>query len=165
MDFKTYIRNRFYFRGATWLGVLNTVLACLCNRVLVKHIDVDTQKIVGWSVKRGTDFPPEGHLEWPKTLMNLCTGCANFFSGIGDRFWKLSVALAVVAVGAETHAKLYKKHTTLDPDELARLRRIADLARLFVVNSGNVIFTSENAHFDALREEVIAQMEAERAAH
>lgn len=119
---RDYIRNRFYFRGATWLGVLNTALAWLCNRVLVKHIDADTRKIVGWSVKRGTDFPL-------------------------------------------IPARLDGKHVTIDPDELARLRRVADLARLFIVNSGNVMFTSENAHFDALRDEVIAQMGEERAAH
>lgn len=54
---KAYFRNRFYVRGTTWLGLLNTLLACLINRVLVRH-ENDTGKIIRWSIKRGTDFPP-----------------------------------------------------------------------------------------------------------
>ncbi len=55
---KTYLRNRLYFRGFTKLGILNTVLAFLSNRVLVRHTN-EQGVTVRWSVKRGTDFPPE----------------------------------------------------------------------------------------------------------
>lgn len=119
-------------------------------------------------------------------IINLCTRFANFFSmhsrrfahhprgafwywygnvcaWLGLKFWAASKSMGKLA--AQSSARLDSKHIALDPDELARLRRVADLARLFIVNSGNVIFTSENAHFDALRDEVIAQMEAEREAH
>ncbi|GAI50230.1 unnamed protein product, partial [marine sediment metagenome] len=34
--------DRYYLRGTTLLGLLNTVLACLFNRVLVRCIDSDT---------------------------------------------------------------------------------------------------------------------------
>jgi len=54
---RTYFRNRFYLRGTTWLGLLNTLLAYLFNRVFVRHIS-EAGKTVRWSVKHGTDFPP-----------------------------------------------------------------------------------------------------------
>ena len=50
--------NRCYIRGWTWLGLLNTALGCLFNRVLCKHVDEDTGKIVKWSIRKATDFPP-----------------------------------------------------------------------------------------------------------
>ena len=53
-----YLRNRFYLRGTTWLGLLNTVLACLCNRVLVRSARLLDGKTVRWSIGKGTDFPP-----------------------------------------------------------------------------------------------------------
>ncbi len=53
-----YLRNRFYLRGLTPLGIFNTIAACLCNRVLVLHKDSDTHKVVGWHWGKGTDFPP-----------------------------------------------------------------------------------------------------------
>jgi len=37
MTFKEYCKYRFYFRGFTPLGILNTVLAWLFNRVVVLH--------------------------------------------------------------------------------------------------------------------------------
>jgi uncharacterized protein (DUF2461 family) len=55
---KNYLRDRFYLRGRTPLGMINTVLAAIFNRVVVKYID-DTGKIVRISIKRGTDFPKE----------------------------------------------------------------------------------------------------------
>lgn len=58
---KTYLSNRFYLRGRTWLGLLNTILACLINRVLVRHVDTETRKTVRWSIRRGTDFPKVHH--------------------------------------------------------------------------------------------------------
>lgn len=51
-----YIRRRFYLRGTTGLGLLNTLLAFLFNRVLVRHSDMNG-KSVAWSIRRGTDFP------------------------------------------------------------------------------------------------------------
>lgn len=56
-DWKVYFRNRFYMRGTSPLGLLNTLTACLFNRVLVLHLD-DAGKIVNWHIGRGTDFPP-----------------------------------------------------------------------------------------------------------
>lgn len=50
-----YLRRRFYLRGTTWLGLLNTLLAFLFNRVLVKHSNYN--KTIAWSIRRGTDFP------------------------------------------------------------------------------------------------------------
>lgn len=50
-----YIRRRFYIRGTTWLGLINTLLAFLFNRVLVKHSNYS--KTVAWSIRRGTDCP------------------------------------------------------------------------------------------------------------
>ncbi len=51
-----YIRRRFYLRGTTGLGLLNTLLAFLFNRVLVRHSDING-KSVAWSIRRGTDLP------------------------------------------------------------------------------------------------------------
>jgi hypothetical protein len=42
----------------TWLGLFNTLFACLINRVLVRHVN-EAGKTIQWSVKHGTDFPPE----------------------------------------------------------------------------------------------------------
>lgn len=56
---KIYFRNRFYIRGTTWLGILNTALAILFNRVLVRHVDDQSGKTVRWSWRKGTDFLPE----------------------------------------------------------------------------------------------------------
>ena len=47
---------RFYIRGRTWLGLLNTVLACLFDRVLVHHVDAGTKKTLRWSVAKSSDF-------------------------------------------------------------------------------------------------------------
>ena len=53
-------RNPFrcYLRGWTPLGLLNTVLGCVFNRVLAKHIDNETGKTVKWSIRKATDFKP-----------------------------------------------------------------------------------------------------------
>jgi hypothetical protein len=50
--------DRCYIRGLTWLGLLNTVIGCLFNRVLIRHIDTKTRRTVKWSVGIATDFPP-----------------------------------------------------------------------------------------------------------
>jgi hypothetical protein len=52
----SYLKNRFYIRGWTPLGVFNTILAFICNRVVVLH--KERGKVVGWHIGRGTDFPP-----------------------------------------------------------------------------------------------------------
>lgn len=55
---RQYFRNRFYFRGLSWLGLLNTVTAVLANRVIVVHRDSQSLRIVGWHIAKGTEFPP-----------------------------------------------------------------------------------------------------------
>lgn len=55
---KTYLHNRFYLRGTSKLGLLNTLLATLFNRVLVRHTD-SSGKTIHYSIKKGTDFPPK----------------------------------------------------------------------------------------------------------
>jgi len=52
-----YLQNRFYLRGTSRLGLLNTVMATVCNRVLVvKRIGWEGE-VVGWMIRKGTDFP------------------------------------------------------------------------------------------------------------
>lgn len=58
MSTKQYVRNRFYVRGLTPLGIFNTLMAFISNHVLVLHRDTDTGKVVDWHVGKGTDFPP-----------------------------------------------------------------------------------------------------------
>jgi hypothetical protein len=50
---------RCYLRGASALGLLNTVVGCIANRVLVRIFDADTEKTVAWRWDRATDHPPE----------------------------------------------------------------------------------------------------------
>ena len=57
MMWREYFRNRFYIRGSSALGLFNTVLGCLCNRVVIWHID-DTGHVVRWSIGKASDFPP-----------------------------------------------------------------------------------------------------------
>lgn len=53
----SYLRNRFYVRGTTCLGLINTVLGAVFNRVWVQIIDSETGPCGGfWD--RGTDHPP-----------------------------------------------------------------------------------------------------------
>ncbi len=54
------VSNRCYLRGTSLLGLVNTILGCLINRVLVKCIDSDTGRTVAWLWDKGTDHPPEG---------------------------------------------------------------------------------------------------------
>lgn len=37
-----------YFRGLTLLGLFNTIIACLFNRVLVRVVDSDTGETISW---------------------------------------------------------------------------------------------------------------------
>ena len=57
-DLKMNLRDRFYLRGTSLLGLFNTITGALFNRVLVRHVDVDTGKTVRWSWQKGTDFLP-----------------------------------------------------------------------------------------------------------
>jgi len=52
-----YLKNRFYIRGLTPLGIFNTITGCIFNRVVVLHKDRDGV-ILDWHIGRGTDFPP-----------------------------------------------------------------------------------------------------------
>ena len=51
--------NRYYLRGTTPLGIFNTILAYLINRVLVKCVDSDTGKTVSWYWDKATNHPCE----------------------------------------------------------------------------------------------------------
>lgn len=52
---KEYLRNRFYIRGTTVLGIINTILGCLFNRVLVKCIH--KSGMISWGIDKGTNHP------------------------------------------------------------------------------------------------------------
>jgi hypothetical protein len=54
------MNKRCYLRGLTLLGLLNTVLGCLFNRVIVRVVDGDTGHTLRWQLGRAVDFPPEG---------------------------------------------------------------------------------------------------------
>ena len=51
-------RDRFYFRGWSVLGVFNTIIGCLFNKVLAVSIDNETNKIVKWWFDKATNCPP-----------------------------------------------------------------------------------------------------------
>ncbi len=51
--------NRCYLRGTSPLGLFNTIIGCLFNRVLVKKVDHLSKKTVGWFWANATDFPRE----------------------------------------------------------------------------------------------------------
>lgn len=46
---------RCYVRGETPLGLFNTVIGCVFNRVLVKTVDTDTGRIMSWFWDKATD--------------------------------------------------------------------------------------------------------------
>ena len=48
---------RCYLRGTSLLGLFNSVVGCLFNRVLVKRVDRVTKQIVGWFWAKAADFP------------------------------------------------------------------------------------------------------------
>ena len=50
--------SRCYLRGTTALGLLNTVLGCVINRVLVRCVDSETGRTVQWRWDRATSHPP-----------------------------------------------------------------------------------------------------------
>ncbi len=49
--------DRFYLRGTTWLGLLNTVMGALFNRVLVRTMNCDTGQVVGYAWDVATNHP------------------------------------------------------------------------------------------------------------
>ena len=49
--------NRCYLRGTSLLGLFNTIIGCLFNRVLVQMVDNVTHKTVGWRWDKATDWP------------------------------------------------------------------------------------------------------------
>jgi len=52
------VNARCYLRGTSWLGLLNTILGCVLNRVLVRCVDDKTRHTVAWRWDRATDHPP-----------------------------------------------------------------------------------------------------------
>lgn len=55
---KEYWKNRAYLRGTSLLGLVNTVLGTLFNRVIVLIVSDDTDKVEDWRIDKGTDHPP-----------------------------------------------------------------------------------------------------------
>jgi len=50
--------NRCYLRGTSLLGLFNTVIGCLFNRVLVKVTNANTGKFLCWWWLPADKFPP-----------------------------------------------------------------------------------------------------------
>ncbi len=51
--------NRVFLRGTSPLGLFNTVIGTLFNRVLVRMLDVPTDKTVGWFWDKATNHPQD----------------------------------------------------------------------------------------------------------
>jgi len=51
------LRDRFWIRGWTWLGLLNTVLACLCARVVWREVDTETGETIRWGISNASKWP------------------------------------------------------------------------------------------------------------
>jgi len=51
------VSARCYLRGTSWLGLLNTILGCVLNRVLVRCID-ENKHTIAWRWDKATDHPP-----------------------------------------------------------------------------------------------------------
>jgi hypothetical protein len=51
------MKSRCYLRGWTLLGLFNTVIGCLFNRVLVQVTDRATGKTLRWRLDKATDWP------------------------------------------------------------------------------------------------------------
>jgi hypothetical protein len=51
------LKDRCYMRGLTLLGLLNTAIGCVFNRVLVRGEDDETGKTVFWRWDKATDWP------------------------------------------------------------------------------------------------------------
>ncbi|GAH64752.1 unnamed protein product, partial [marine sediment metagenome] len=70
--------SRCYLRGTSWLGLFNTVIGCLFNRVLVRRVDDQTKETVGWFWDKAT--------KWPKVQKEKKRKCLLFhnFKAIRD---------------------------------------------------------------------------------
>jgi len=55
---KGEMSNRCYLRGTSLLGIFNTIIGCLFNRVLVVAKDTDTGKVVRRYWDRAGAHPP-----------------------------------------------------------------------------------------------------------
>ena len=55
--------NHCYLRGTSFLGLFNTIIGCLFNRVLVKCVDTDTGKVVRRYWDRADRHLPGGESE------------------------------------------------------------------------------------------------------
>jgi hypothetical protein len=51
------MKDRCYLRGLSLLGIINSILGCLVNRVLVRCINDDTGKTIRWYWDKATDHP------------------------------------------------------------------------------------------------------------
>jgi len=56
------MRDRCYLRGTSWLGLFNTIIGCLFNRVLVRHVCCETRRTLSWSWRRAEDFPQRNNV-------------------------------------------------------------------------------------------------------
>lgn len=54
------LRDRFWIRGWTLHGLVNTVLACCAGVVLVRTVDSESGRTVGWSFAAASRFPRPG---------------------------------------------------------------------------------------------------------
>jgi len=57
---KGKMSNRCYLRGTSLLGLFNTIIGCLFNRVLVVAKDTDTGKVVRRYWDWADEHPPGG---------------------------------------------------------------------------------------------------------
>jgi hypothetical protein len=57
---RRHLRDRFYVRGWTWLGIFNTLFAALCNRVVVKHCVLPVRYTVERATSYEAQFPRGG---------------------------------------------------------------------------------------------------------
>ena len=53
------MNNRCYLRGTTKLGIFNTIIGCLFNRVLVRVRDLDSGGIEAHFWDKATNWPPD----------------------------------------------------------------------------------------------------------
>jgi hypothetical protein len=54
------MNKRCYLRGTSLLGLFNTVIGCVFNRVLVKVVDVKTNRTMKYYFAHADMFPKDG---------------------------------------------------------------------------------------------------------
>jgi len=54
--------KRCYLRGRSWLGLLNTIIGCLFNRVIVLKVSGigEKRQVVDWWIDVADDWPRDG---------------------------------------------------------------------------------------------------------